>query len=219
MARIAEDLLLLLLDNPEAQPRLERSRLGRVLAGALILDLAQDCRVRPTQPEDPVPAGRLIALAGPVPADPTVRPALALLQQQPLTAESAIGALRKHAEDDVLDQLLRTGQIHQVALTEHRLRRNHYRWPVKNRARVAITRAELLGVLFENRRPTPVIASVISLLHAVGGMDAVLDLNEAGAQAVAVRANDIANGAWVDSSDTAGVNVELTTAEVLPALS
>jgi hypothetical protein len=49
-------------------------------------------------------------------------------------------------------------------------------------------------------------------------MDAVLDLNEAGAQAVAVRANDIANGAWVDSSDTAGVNVELTAAEVLPAL-
>jgi hypothetical protein len=27
-----------------------------------------------------------------------------------------------------------------------------------------------------------------------------------------------ANGAWVDSSDTAGVNVELTAAEVLPAL-
>ena len=59
---------------------------------------------------------------------------------------------------------------------------------------------------------------MISLLHAVGGMDAVLDLNEAGAQAVAVRANDIANGAWVDSSDTAGVNVELTAAEILPAL-
>jgi hypothetical protein len=218
MARIAEDLLLLLLDNPEAQPRLERSPLGRVLAGALILDLAQDCRVRPTQPADPAPAGRLIALTGPVPADPTVRPALALLQQQPLTAESAIGALRKHAEDDVLDQLLRTGQIHQVALTEHRLRRNHYRWPVKNKARVAITRAEFLGVLFENRRPTPVIAAVISLLHAVGGMDAVLDLNAAGAQAVAERANGIANGEWVEGSDTAGVNLELTAAEVLPAL-
>jgi hypothetical protein len=218
MARIAEDLLLLLLDNPEAQPRLERSPLGRVLASALILDLAQDCRVRPTQPADPVPAGRLIALAGPVPADPTVRPALALLQQQPLTAESAIGALRKHAEDDVLDQLLRTGQIHQVALTEHRLRRNHYRWPVKNKARVAITRAEFLGALFENRRPTPVIAAVISLLHAVGGMDAVLDLNAAGAQAVAERANGIANGEWVEGSDTAGVNLELTAAEVLPAL-
>ena len=40
MARIAEDLSLLLLDNPSAQPHLERSPLTRVLAAALILDLA-----------------------------------------------------------------------------------------------------------------------------------------------------------------------------------
>jgi len=218
MARIAEDLLLLLLDNPESQPRLDRSRLGRVLAGALILDLALDCRVRPTQPEDPVPPGRLIALAGPVPVDPAVRPAWALLQQKPLTAESAIGALRTRAEDDVLDQLLRTGQIHQVALTQHRLRRNHYRWPMKNRARVAVARAEVLGALFESRRPQPAVAAAISLLHAIGGMAVVLDLNEAGVRTVALRANDIANGNWVDSSDTAQVNLELTVAAVLPAL-
>lgn len=218
MARIAEDLLLLLLDNPEAQPHLEGSRLGRVLAGALILDLAHDCRVRPTMPEDPAPAGRLIALAGPVPLDPSVRPALTVLQQQPLTAESAVAALRKRAEDDVLDQLLRTGQIHQIALTQNRLRRNHYRWPVKNRARVAVTRSEVLGALFESRRPQPVIAAVIVLLHAVGGMDAVLNLNDAGAHAVALRANEIAGGDWVDRSDAAQVNLELTTAALLPAL-
>jgi hypothetical protein len=218
MARIAEDLLLLLLDNPEAQPRVERSRLGRILAAALILDLAYECRVRPAQQEDPVPPGRLIALAGPVPLDPSLRPALALLQQQPLTAESAIAALHRHTEDDVLDQLLRTGQIHQVALTQHRLRRNHYRWPVKNRARVAVARSEVLGAIFENRRPAPVVAAVISLLHAVGGMGAILDLNDAGVRAVALRANDIANGDWVDGSDTAQVNLELTAAEVLPAL-
>lgn len=218
MAPIAEDLLLLLLDNPEAQPRLAGDRLGRVLAGALILDLAQDCRVRPTQPADPVPTGRLIALAGAVPTDPTVRPALAVLQQQPLTAESAVAALRKRAEDDVLDQLLRTGQIHQIALTQHRLRRNHYRWPIKNRARVAVTRAEVLGALFEDRRPAPVVAAVISLLHAVGGMGAVFDLNDEGVRAVAARANEIANGDWVNSSDTAEVNLELTAAAVLPAL-
>ena len=57
MARIAEDLSLLLLDNPSAQPQLERSPLARVLAAALILDLAYDCRVRPALPEDPVAPG------------------------------------------------------------------------------------------------------------------------------------------------------------------
>lgn len=217
MARIAEDLLLLLLDNPDAQPRLDRSALGRVLAAGLILDLALECRVRPAQPEDDIPPGRLIALDGPVPLDPAVRPALAMLLERPMTPEAAVATLRKQAQDDVLDQLLRTGQIHQVSLTEHRLRRNHYRWPVKNRARVAVIRAEVLGALFENRRPQPVIAAVISLLYAIGGLGAVLELNDAGAQAAGLRANEIAGGDWVDGSDTAQVNLELSAAVVLPA--
>ncbi len=217
MARIAEDLLLLLLDNPEAQPRLDRAALGRVLAAGLILDLALDCRVRPAQPEDPAPEGLLLALDGPVPLDPAVRPALAMLLERPLTPGAAVATLRKQAEDDVLDQLLRTGQIHQVSLTEHRLRRNHYRWPVKNRARVAVIRAEVLAALFETRRPEPVIAAVIGLLYAAGALGAVLELNDAGVQAAGLRANEIAGGDWVDGSDTAQVNLELTAAAVLPA--
>ena len=218
MARIAEDLLLLLLDNPEEQPRLDRAPLGRALAGALILDLALDCRVRPTLPDEPLPAGHLTALAGPVPVDPAVRPTWALLQQRPITAADAIAATRKQAEDDVLDHLLRTGQTHQIQLTAHRLRRNHYRWPIKNRGRVAVARAELLGVLFEHRRPEPVTAAVICLLHGVRGLDAVLSLNDDGAQAVDERVREIADGGWVDSSDTAQVNLSLTLGEVLPAL-
>lgn len=217
MARIAEDLLLLLLDNPEAQPRLDRAALGRVLAAGLILDLALDCRVRPAQPEDPAPEGLLLALDGPVPLDPAVRPALAMLLERPLTPGAAVATLRKQAEDDVLDQLLRTGQIHQVSLTEHRLRRNHYRWPVKNRARVAVIRAEVLAALFEKRRPEPVVAAVIGLLYAAGALGAVLELNDAGVQAAGLRANEIAGGDWVDGSDTAQVNLELTAAAVLPA--
>ena len=218
MARIAEDLLLLLLDNPEEQPQLDRAPLGRVLAGALVADLALDCRVRPTLPDEPLPAGHLTALAGPVPVDPAVRPTLATLEERPITPEDAIAALRKRSEDDVLDQLLRSGQIHQLALTEHRLRRNHYRWPIKNRSRVAVARSELLGVLFEHRRPASVTAAVICLLHAVHGLQVVLSLNDDGVALVDERAREIADGGWVDSTDTAQVNLSLTLAAVLPAL-
>lgn len=218
MARIAEDLLLLLLDNAEAQPQLDRGRLSRALAGGLLLDLAYECRVRPALPEDPVTAGRLLALGGPPPLDPAVRPTLDLLNQQPLTAEAAVAKVRKHAQDDVLDQLLRTGQIHQIGLTEHRLRRNHYQWPVKNRARVAVARSEVLAALFHRRRPDPVVAAVISLLYAVDGLGAVLNLNPAGLAVVGLRAAEIAGGEWVDGSDTAEVNLGLTAAAVLPVL-
>lgn len=218
MARIAEDLLLLLLDNAEAQPRMDRAALGRVLAAGLILDLALSCRVRPAQPGDPVAAGHLIALAGPVPLDPAVRPTLSLLEEQPLSPEAAIAKLRKSAEDDVLDQLLRTGQIHQISLTEHKLRRNHYRWPAKNRARVAVARADLIGALFEQRHPEPAMAAVIGLLYAADGMGAVLELNDDGVRAAGRRAAEIAGGDWMDGSDTSQVNLNLTAAAVLPAV-
>lgn len=218
MARIAEDLLLLLLDNPEEQPQLDRAPLGRVLAGALIADLAFDCRVRPALPDEALPAGHLTVLEGPVPVDPAVRPAWALLRRQPITPADAITAIRKHSEDDVLDQLLRSGQIHQLALTTHRLRRNHYRWPIKNRGRAAVARADLLGTLFEERRPQPVTAAVTCLLHGVHGLEAVLSLNDAGVRAVDDRVREIADGGWVDDSDTAQVNLSLTLGAVLPAL-
>src|SRR6478609_7054780 len=47
MAQIAEDLFLLLLDNASAQPGLDRARRERVLSGAVLLDLALACRIRP----------------------------------------------------------------------------------------------------------------------------------------------------------------------------
>jgi len=214
MARIAEDLALLLLDNPAAQPRLDRSRLTRVLAAALILDLAYDCRVRPVMPEDPAPPGHLLALAGPVPMDPAVRPALAVLTQGPITPVAAIAKLRKHAEDDVLDQLLRTGQIHQVGLTTHRLRRNTYAWPVKNRNRVDAIRGAVQSVLFGQNRPDPVTAAIIGLLHESGGLQSALDLDDESAR----HAGEIASGPWPDGSSTAEVNLTMTAALVLPAL-
>lgn len=218
MARIAEDLLLLLLDNPKAQPALDRSRLSRVLAAALILDLAYDCRVRPAQPHEPVAAGELMALAGPVPMDPAVRPALAMFERGPLSARSAIAGLGKRAQDDVLDQLLRTGELHQVALSSHRLRRNSYQWPLHDRVRVDQIRAAALAALFEQHRPDAVTAAVVALLHRAGCLSTALNLNDDGAQRAAQRAEMIASGGWADASKTDEVNLAVTAAVVLPAL-
>lgn len=214
MARIAEDLLLLLLDNPSAQPQLDRPRLARVLASALILDLAYDCRVRPALPADPVPPGLLVALAGPVPLDPAVRPTLAMLNQGPITPAAAIAKLRKHAEDDVLDQLLRTGQIHQVGLSKHRLRRNTYAWPIKNRARVDAIRGAVKAALSGQHSPDVGTIAIISLLYISGGLHTVLNLDDESMR----RAGEIAGGPWADDSSTAEVNLALTAATVLPAL-
>jgi hypothetical protein len=218
VARIAEDLLLLLLDNAAAQPGVEPALLQRLLAAAVLLDLAYDCRLRPALPQEPVPADRLVVLMGPPPLDPVVRPALALLQEAPISASAAIAKLRKHIEDRVLDQLLRNGQLHQVTLSAHRFRRNSYAWPLASRARVDRVRSALLAALFDGHRPDPATAAIVSLLHAVNGLGAVLSLNDRGWQWVVDRASEIASGTWVDDEKMAEVNLAVTTAAVRAAL-
>jgi len=56
MAQIAENLLLLLLDNATGKPGLDGARRGRVLGAAVLLDLALACRIRPALDGEPVRA-------------------------------------------------------------------------------------------------------------------------------------------------------------------
>lgn len=217
MAQITEDLLLLLLDNQSAQPRLKRTTLGRLLAAGLLLDLAYACRVRPSVPGDPAAPGHLLALAGPVPMNPAVRGALAMLERRPMTAEAAISKLRKRAEDDVLDQLLRTGRIHQIQLSSHRLRRNSYAWPMHDRARIDTVRGAVSGALFNGQQPETTTAAIIALLHTVGGLPAILTVDGTGLAHAAQRAGDITFGSWGQGS-AADLNLVATAAAVLPAL-
>lgn len=220
MALIAENLLLLLLDNESAQPRVQRNKLGRLLAAALLLDLAYDCRVRPALPGEPFGPGRLVALAGPVPMDPAVRPALELLHREPLGPAEAIAKLRRRAEDDVLDQLLRTGQIRQVQLSSSRLFRNTYAWPVRDRSRVDHTRAAVTGTGPGSGQPQPdaVTSAIVALLQTLGSLGPLLDLDAAAAQEADQRARAITFAASGGAVQTAEVNLAVTAAAVLPAL-
>jgi hypothetical protein len=116
MARIAEDLLLLLLDNASARPALDGARHGRLLSAAVLLDLAHSCRIRPAVDSEPVEAGRLLVLNGPDPVDPVMTPALNLLLRRPISPAVAIAKLRRGVPATVLWQLERSGQIQQVRL-------------------------------------------------------------------------------------------------------
>src|SRR3954452_3915709 len=133
-------MFLLLLDNADSQPGLDRSRRSRVLAGAVLLDLALLCRVRPTVNGEPVPPGKLVALAGPMPLDPVMNPAFELLAQRPLTPAAAVSKLRRRVEDNVVDHLERTGQIRRVQLQSKRFG-HPSSWPVINRERLGQARA------------------------------------------------------------------------------
>lgn len=203
MARIAEDLFLLLVDNASAQPALEPARLNRVLAAAVLLDLAYACRVRPAVPGDDVEAGRLIALRAPAPADPVEAQAFTLLQRRALRPEAALKKLGKVTGPALTAHLERSGQ-----------------WPLTDRSRVELARSALTSALFDREPPSPPTAAVISLLHAVDGLGALLSLNDRGWRWVHARAGEIALGSWVNESPTAlpEMNLAITMSALRGAL-
>lgn len=219
VAQIAEDLFLLLLDNADSQPGLDRTRRGRVLSAAVLLDLALLCRVRPTVNGEPVPPGRLVALAGPMPLDPVMDPAFALLARKPLTPSAAVSKLRRGVQDTIAEHLERTGQIRHVRLDSKRFH-HPTAWPVVNRERVKEARAGLLSALFDREPPTPTTAAIVSLLHAVDGLGALLSLNDRGWRWVHMRASEIASGSWVDEYETAlpEMNLAITASAMRQAL-
>lgn len=219
MARIAEDLLLLLLDNASAQPGLDRSRRERVLAAGALLDLAHACRIRPAVDSEQVEAGRLVVLSGPDPGDPVLTPALQLLLRRPLTPAAAITKLRREIASAVFSELERSGQVKQVRLRSKGFKRP-YAWPLTDRSRVAQVRAALTAALFDQRCPDPTTATIISLLYAVNGLSEIFSLDKRGWDWVHNRAGDIASGSWVAESepDLAEVNLVVTTAALRDAL-
>jgi hypothetical protein len=219
MAQIAEDLFLLLLDNASAQPALERHRRERVLSAAVLLDLAHACRVRPAMAGEPVEPGMLVALHVPGAMDPVAEPAFQMLQQRPLRPATAVKKLAKDTEDNLIGYLEYTGQIRRVRLQSKRFA-HPYAWPVTNRDRVGNARAALLSALFDRRPPDPSTAAIVSLLHAVDGLGALLSLNDRGWRWVHARAGEIASGSWIDEYPTAlpEVNLAVTASAVRTAL-
>ncbi|MBX7450199.1 GPP34 family phosphoprotein [Mycolicibacterium sp. 3033] len=218
MGHIAEDLFLLLLDNASAQPSLDRPRRDHVLGAAVLLDLAHTGHVRPAVPGDPVPDGRLVALASATPLDPVTRPGRELLAARALRPDTAIKKLGRHSEDRLITHLEQLGHIRRVD-TGSALRRGHT-LPLTTRDRVGPARTAVLSALFDRTPPAPVTAAVITLLHAVDGLGTLLSLNDRGWRWVHARAGEIAGGSWVDESPTtvAEVNLAVTAAAVRQAL-
>lgn len=219
MAQIAEDLFLLLVDNASAQPGLDSPRREHALAAAVLLDLAHACRIRPAVEGESIQPGRLVALEAASAPDAVADPAFELLQAKPLSPGTAIKKIAKDVQDRLADQLEQTGQIRRDTVPAKRFTRTRT-FPLTHRERVGPARAAVLSALFDRTPPTPSTAAVITVLHAVDGLGALLSLNDRGWRWVHARAGEIAGGSWVDESPTAlpEVNLAVTASAVRQAL-
>jgi hypothetical protein len=191
---LAEDLLLLLLDDESGKFLLDGLRLDRVLAGALLLDLVLAERVSSPTPERRFGQDRLVIENRTPLGDPLLDEALTRLDgRRPPAAARAVEKWVKGTRQAVLTRIVEAGLVR----AEHRTVLGLFpvsRWPAVRPEHEAAVRRELHGVLLEGRDPTPRIAAVVALLLAVDVLPKVVPGSDR--RALVRRAKEVAEGDW-----------------------
>ena len=197
MGRIAEDVLLLLLDNASAQPVLPQRLSRRLLAAAVLLDLAYDGRIRPALPDETA-QGCLVALVV-LPTRSRGQAGTGLLQRA-LTPATAVGK----AQQACRRRRARSTPSHRAdppgAAETGRFKANAYAWPLNDRAGWTPFAPRCWRCCSKANSPDPPTAAVIALLHACDGLGTLFNLNDRGREWGVQRAGEISSGSWVSDN-------------------
>lgn len=194
---IAEDVLLLLVEDRTGRFVVDSTKLDNVLAGALLLELATMERVGFPPPGRGVKRGRMIVLDPTPPGDPVLDHALATIAaSRPAKPENLIARLRNRLRSTLLERLSTAGAVHRstrrvlgiVPLTT---------WPAADSGHKRELRAQLQDVLVAGATPDPRTAALVSLLAAVDAVHKVVDGDK---KAVRARAKEIAAGDWAGAA-------------------
>jgi len=194
---IAEDVLLLLVDDRTGRFLVDSTRLDNVLAGAVLVELATIERLGFPPEGSGVRRGRMVVVNPTPPGDPVLDRALATVAaSRPAKPEKLIAKLRKRLRATLLERLTAAGA----------LRRSTRRvlgilprtiWPAGDSSHKRELRARLQDVLVAGATPDGRTAALVSLLAAVNAAHKVVDGNK---KAVRARAKDIAAGDWAGAA-------------------
>jgi hypothetical protein len=190
---LVEDLLLLLIDDVTGKVVLDRTRLERVLAGAVLVDLAATGRIVPAPPGGSVKAGRVVVVDHRPTGDGLLDEALARLAGKPSRPARAVEKLVKGLRPAALTRLVEAGYVRE----EHRRAMGVFpttAWPALRPEHEARVRADLLAVLVDGRSPDPRIAALVSLLSAVDAVPKVVSVVDR--RALVRRARALAEHDW-----------------------
>jgi hypothetical protein len=193
MTLIAEDVLLLLLDDGSGKPVVDSTKLPRVLAGSLVLELAMTGVLRVSGDGEQVKKGRLVVAGGPPPTDPLlqrVTDAVAT-SSRPMTPKRAIEKLQKGLRDEVASRLVAQGFVDEKRGKILGLFPTTA-WPARDTAYEAGIRNALHAVLVDGATPQPRVAAVVSLLCAIDAVGKVM--RDADRRVITKRAKQIADG-------------------------
>ncbi|WP_145273845.1 GOLPH3/VPS74 family protein [Prescottella equi] len=217
---IAEDLLLLLLDDESGDPLVDGTRLPRVLAGAVLLELALDGYVTPADQGEDVKRGRLAVRRAEAPADPILARALGVVAdaRRPMKPEAAIEKLDSEVRAAVFERVIDRGWVRESRRKVLGIFPSKV-WPPVDESHERGVRHELSGVLVEGLDPTPRAAALICLLSAVDAAAKVFP--DTDRKMIRKRAKEIADGEWAGAAVRKAVdaiNSAVFVAVMVPAM-
>ncbi|EOM77819.1 GPP34 family phosphoprotein [Rhodococcus rhodnii] len=213
MTLLAEDLLLLLLDDETGAPLVDGTRMPRVLAGAVLLELALSDVVTPAEDGEDVKKGRLVVRRDPPDDDVLADAVTTIRERTPMKPRPAIERLAKNLQPTILERLVDAGWVR-----EERSRVlgvfPRTRWPEVDGTHERELRTELRAALIDGLDPRERTAALVALLSAVGAAPKVFP--DADKKALERRAKEIAQGNW--AGEAVRKAVEAIDAAVLVAV-
>ena len=164
------------------------------LGGALLLELALDGAVE-VRKDGTWRQAKVHATGVPAPQEPLLVEALGTIGEKPRTAQDLVNGLGKGLVGKLGDNLARRG------IVERREQKvlglfPRMSWPTVDSAHEEEVRRRLDDVLVRGLTPDQRTAALVSLLHAIGRADKVVDRGDVPRSTVKARAKEIADGAW-----------------------
>ena len=195
---IAEELLLLSLDDQSGKLMTNRLKIDVALAGGLLVELVVLGKIDIAGDGDSVKRGRLVVRNASRVGDPALDAALAAVTQRVgKKPASALSAIKKGVRETLLSRLAAAGEIR---YEQHRLLGviPTTRWPAAPGGHERGVRARLGDVLVRGTTPDVRTAALIGLLRAVGSVAKVVPSDDG--RAVNQRAKAIADGQRVSDA-------------------
>lgn len=195
---LAEDVLLLLLDDASGKARVDRTRLDLALAGGVLLDLTTLGRVDVAAEGEQVKAGRLVVRDTSTTGDEVLDEGLRRIgAMRPKKAEGALPALAKGLRQNLLDRFVERGIVRADEGRVLGIFPTHS-WPAIESDHERQVRAALRDVLVVGRTPLPREAALVSLLQAIDQVPKVLGDVGMAARDLRRRAKEISEGGFAD---------------------
>jgi hypothetical protein len=194
MTLIAEDMLLLLLDDEKGNV-VGTSHLETVLGGALLIELAVTGAARVEEKSSMWRSAKVHAVPDASPEDDLLRTAYAIVAEKERSAQDLVNRLGKGVKDDLAGRLETRGILQRrddkvLGLFPRT------RWPAVDSTHEEAVRRDLTAALVQGVQPDPRTACLIALLSAIDRAHKVVDRDGLPAGQVRKRAKEIAQGEW-----------------------